>query len=749
MHARVERAHKFRRYDRIVIQGAHYRPLEKIRDTHVFQLVADGVLEQLTITKTDAQINALSKRGAFLCEKDYYSDVMAKLRVRNDDTDLGSLSDDALKTIAWKREWCVRFIRAASDPRDPRRPRWTLPGMRKFIANELASMEEWYVREFDERRPLGRRRKDHDRKHCDYPGASTLRDWLFAYRKSGHKLEAFVSRYDLCGNRHQLAPEVANVVSDGVAHWLSLLPPTVSDVKDFVDVKLREIAAKERLESAPTVSEKAIRKRIKAVDVFKRDAARLGVKAAYRRHAPVGRGLVVVEPLQRVEMDDWEFDLSVLLVRSSAWSGMSDRERRAVSRVRCTATVAIDVATRCIVGFNLSPSAPSTPAAKSALRSIFIDKSAYAAAAGAKSPWHMYGNPQQLVTDGGPVFKGDFSASQEQLVGRLEPTVDPRQRGTIESFFRTFKRLCRWFAGRTFSNVVEKGEYNPEEMASVTYEELHRLAVRFIVDDYHNRPHRGLERQTPASAWRNLTARRGGHDPLPSTGKLIQAFGMKGTAKLQKDGIAYFCGSYQSAPLARLYRMVGNRKVDLVVDPDDLNSILVRIPKTHVDRDDLVDSMKEAGQKDGHYLVVPATGGRAPHTRLVDLVYASRYLRTFVAEENKAGREIRLDLYADLLDRSERARVAAGLPPHVLTQDAYDRLVRAAERAATFALNEPEKVVDGGGKPLTKRGIVVASNRKNAGSDDGHAGLPGGEAPTVPHGPFDGGVNMFGEDGDD
>lgn len=747
MRVRVERAHRFRRYDRIVINGAHYRPVGKIGETHEFQLVVDDVVEEMTILKTDREINMLTRRGAFRCDVNHYSRVMAKLRATNDSTDLDSLDDKKLSTIAWKREWCVRFIRAASDPKRKWRPRWTLTDMRRFIAAELPAMEAWYLEEFGERRPPGRRRAGQPRKCCDYPGGSTLRDWLFAYREKGFRLEAFVDRYDRCGNRNQLDPELAEIVGMGVQHWLSRRQPAVSDVKTFVEVKLERLRQERDLPVAPSVSEKAIRKRLNEVDVFRRDAARIGPDAAIRRHAPVGRGLLVRNLLERVEMDDWEFDLMAVLEDTAVWRSMSAKQRKIVRRVRCTVTAAIDLASRCIVGFNITPSAPCTPATKSALRSIFVDKTGYALSAGAESPWDMYGPPGSVVTDGGPAFKGDFSFSQKQLVGRLEPSQDPRMRGTIESFFRTFKRLCRMYVGRTFSNVVEKGDYNPEAMAALTFDELQAAAVRFVVDDYHNRPHRGLEGRTPANTWNHLMKSRGGLDPLPSRAKLIQAFGMRGKARLQKDGITYLHGRYGSQPLARLQCMIGNVDLPLVVDPDDLSQILVAIPPRLRHRDDIVNERTEFAQRDGDYLIVPSVDDRPPGTTLADVVYASAELRKFVREENEAGRLIRLRLYEGSMLRAEQARIAAGVPQHELTQDAYERLVAQIERSAKFAFHVPDKIpASTTAKPIAERGRKIS---RNANATDHQSATAPGTTSTESSRPFGGSVNMYGMEDDD
>ncbi|WAP70070.1 integrase core domain-containing protein [Jiella pelagia] len=122
--------------------------------------------------------------------------------------------------------------------------------------------------------------------------------------------------------------------------------------------------------------------------------------------------------------------------------------------------------------------------------------------AGCRSDWAMFGRFECLATDGGPPFRDEFEdAVRHCRSGRSLPDQDPRMRGTIESFFRLFRRLCRYFTGQSFSNVVEKGDYEAEEMASLVFEGLVRAAIVFIVDSYHHRKHRGLGGRTPYAVW--------------------------------------------------------------------------------------------------------------------------------------------------------------------------------------------------------------------------------------------------------
>src|SRR3546814_19169462 len=93
-------------------------------------------------------------------------------------------------------------------------------------------------------------------------------------------------------------------------------------------------------------------------------------------------------------------------------------------------------------------------------------------------------------------------------------------RGRIEGVFGTIHaQLLSWFDGRTFENVVARGDYPAEARASLLVEELNRVLIRYVVDYYHNHPHEGLGGETPRNCWNRLVGRYGVKPPPPSDRK--------------------------------------------------------------------------------------------------------------------------------------------------------------------------------------------------------------------------------------
>jgi putative transposase len=295
---------------------------------------------------------------------------------------------------------------------------------------------------------------------------------------------------------------------------------------------------------------------IKGLGEYFLHAGRYGEDAAKKKFAPVRDGLRVFAPGERVEMDEWKVDLHAWFALTPVWKLMTDDERKALKKVRLWVTVAIDVATRCIVALRFSTRAPSSASSMAALEMIVTDKQHIADVAGAQSEWFHSLVPRELVTDAGAGF---IEISFRQAVSALHcthnipPAGMPSARGTIESLFRTFgQRFLHYFEGRTFSSVYEKGDYEGDGRAVLNVDELCRLLTRAIVDIYHNQPHAGLGGETPANAWLRLSREYAMLPPL-SQRQRRRIFGTLITRKLSERGIVFLGIHYQSRELQHLW----------------------------------------------------------------------------------------------------------------------------------------------------------------------------------------------------
>jgi putative transposase len=307
--------------------------------------------------------------------------------------------------------------------------------------------------------------------------------------------------------------------------------------------------------------------------------ARFGEKRAKSKFKPNSTGVGALYPGQRVEVDSWMIQLHVLLIWGGMWDDLTEEQRREAESARVWVCVALDCATRVILGMALSATACSE-AALAVVRMMVSDKSAYAEAVGAKSAWNMAVRPKTLVTDAGSEFLAERVRTTIAALRIDNVTTiagEPWMRGTIERLFRTIHvSLVARFPGRTFENPVARGDYPSKARASLTLDQLSWALVRWVVDVYHNTPHEGLGGQTPANAWMEATRRFGISLP-PGTDELRNSFGIDLTRTMGPSGVRVMGLHYQGEALQQHRQDYGDAEVELRYDAGDIGCVSVRL----------------------------------------------------------------------------------------------------------------------------------------------------------------------------
>jgi len=148
-------------------------------------------------------------------------------------------------------------------------------------------------------------------------------------------------------------------------------------------------------------------------------------------------------------------------------------------------------------------------------------------------------------------------------------------RGHIERLFGTMHTcLIPHFTGRTFCNVVDKGEYESENRASLFSSQLPEIFVRWVVDVYHHSEHAGLGGETPYHAWQRLTAQYGVDAP-PNAHQRREIFGLDVERSLDQRGVRVAGIYYQSPEIQSLRGEVGDTRVRVRFDPADVGHVSV------------------------------------------------------------------------------------------------------------------------------------------------------------------------------
>ena len=282
-----------------------------------------------------------------------------------------------------------------------------------------------------------------------------------------------------------LSAEVDAVIDDAIqAIYLTRQQPRISDL-------LKEIRRRCHGLQLKPPGRWAVTARLLAKPQSEVIARRLGRKAARDRFSPVMGSLEPKWPLSLVQIDHTLVD--VIVVDS-------------VTRVpiqRPWLTLAIDVYSRCVVGFHLSLEPPSATSVALCIAHAVLSKLPWLAERKIDGDWVMEGLIEHLHLDNAKEFHSEAlrrGCEQYGIGIEYRPVRTPHYGGHIERLIGTMMGKVHLLPGTTFSNVSDKGDYDSEKHAAVTLDELERWLVHAITGVYHREVHRALG-TTPLAAW--------------------------------------------------------------------------------------------------------------------------------------------------------------------------------------------------------------------------------------------------------
>lgn len=414
--------------------------------------------------------------------------------------------------------------------------------------------------------------------------SSSLLKWDKAYRT--HGLAGLVDQRWKSGRRGgRLSADSEDLLNKCVCAFQHPDRPTkesiVQRTKDaFRSENTRR--SEQGLPQLPTPSRKTVLSRISELDAFETTVLREGKEAAHRKFYPVGAGLQLGRPLERVEMDGWTINLLTTAKASGLWDKLAPELIEAMeldgAKSRWHVFVSMCCTTKCILSMSFTKSENSA-AAVDCMQMMMRDKGKVADAVGAMSTWNMFGAPDLLVTDNGSAFKSKRFIGAAQNIGLdfiRAPAGLPQMRANIERLFRTVStKLVARLSGRTFSNVVEKGDYPLEQRTALTVQDFADMFVRWVVDIYHNTPHGGLCGETPLECWNRLSATYGVR-PGPDRRAQRIAFGLSKHMKTSNVGIQILGVRYNNELLMEQFRRHGTQELEVRWHPEDIGEIEVR-----------------------------------------------------------------------------------------------------------------------------------------------------------------------------
>ena len=261
----------------------------------------------------------------------------------------------------------------------------------------------------------------------------------------------------------------------------------------------REIARLCRVRGLQVPSRGTVLRRIAQLDPVRATLAREGRDAARAKRPAGGVPPEVTQLMQQVQMDHTPVDVIVV----------DERHRLPVGRPYVT--VAIDVASRCVVGLVVTLEAPSATSVGLCLARTATGKQAWLEQLGVDAVWPMSGKPHELYVDNAAEFKSEAlrrGCEQHGVALSYRPPGLPHFGGIVERVIGTMMRLVHdELPGTTFSNTAQRGTYDSDGRAVLTMTELSAWLV-LAVACYHGQVHDGLGRM-PAAVWEELADRDG------------------------------------------------------------------------------------------------------------------------------------------------------------------------------------------------------------------------------------------------
>lgn len=396
--------------------------------------------------------------------------------------------------------------------------------------------------------------------------ARDYKRWLAA----GRDINVLVPRHaDRGGRGSRFLPEVG-AISDATINelYMTLERKRVPEVHLEI---VRRLADANRLrpsnEQLPIPSRRTIYREISRRPRFDVIAARYGKRHAEMKFRVAGAGPEVERALQRVSMDHTPSDLVVVDDNSMLPLG------------RPTLTTALDEFTRCTMGIYAGFEPPSCLSVMRCLKHAILPKTYVQHEFPAiKNAWECYGVPELVVVDNPPEFHSThFERACLQIGSDIQysKVLVPWYKGKLERFQGTMNHdLLHGNPGTTFSNILERDDYDPSKHAVVLLSTFREMLHKWIVDVYLQSPHRGIM-DTPAHRWQSALGEL--PPPLPpSANELDVVLGMTAQRVIFHYGVELMGLKYNGPELGDLRRRLGDgAKVELTFDPGDLSRVYV------------------------------------------------------------------------------------------------------------------------------------------------------------------------------
>ncbi len=413
------------------------------------------------------------------------------------------------------------------------------------------------------------------------PSFKTISNWM---DKTGPSPSAnrLSSLHHLKGNRdRRYGPEVLSIIDDVIEQkYLTSEPVPRSALRAFVLDEIRTRNAQRTTDFLEEPGNKVIRNQIALLRLHDVLKAQKGATIAYSKEGHATELADPTRPLERVEIDHTVIDIIVVDPVNMLPIG------------RPTVAAAIDRCTRMPFAIHVSFDPPSLQTVMECLKNGILAKGYLEKKKtdserpwNIKKDWPVGGLPHSLVVDLARENVSEDLRNSAYRIGINEvhfmPGRSPWYKGAIERFLGTMNRQVAHTApGTTFSNTIQKGDYDSVKRAVVTLDELYEALHKWLIDIYQFAPHGGI-RRAPRKLWDELTQKYRVR-PLTDRREIDAVIGRSERSAMRRSGIKLQHLTYQSIEYAHFRgteeckKMKGtDGKVEFLYDPADLSEVRI------------------------------------------------------------------------------------------------------------------------------------------------------------------------------
>lgn len=320
-------------------------------------------------------------------------------------------------------------------------------------------------------------------------GVATIYRWVRTYKNSGLLSALLSDKPGWRSGKWRLNEQVEAIIKNVIENYhLTDQKPSIASTTEKIQTLCDNAGlGKPHWET--------VNRRINAIEDRERFEKRHGKRAARQIFDP-NEGTVPNAdwPLALVQID--HTPLPVMIVH--------DVTRRSIGRPYVT--FSIDVYSRMITGMELTLEAPSAMSAGLCIAHSILPKEKWLSEEIGLPDveWPCWGVMGILHMDNAREFHGNMlkdACLEYHIDPQFRPVKTPHYGGHIERYMGTASQKLKALEGATFANPKEKGEYDSENRATMTFHDLEQWLVLFIAK-YHRSPHKGINDEAPIDRYR-------------------------------------------------------------------------------------------------------------------------------------------------------------------------------------------------------------------------------------------------------